>query len=185
MPQTGQKKQVIGASVEKLLADKPFSAVSVEDICRNAGISRRTFYRYFTDKYEVITWIFEREYDQFRNPAVEDDVYNGIQQFCYVLYDNREFYRRALLIEGQNSFAEYCVKQVRGYIRQQYGMTAGCNMTETFLDHIAGAVFESMRTWLLQEGSVLPAVFVNRLAHVMEMLGAKAYFGSRHRRATA
>lgn len=36
--------------------DEPIVDLSVSDICRKAGISRQTFYRYFDSKYDVLYW---------------------------------------------------------------------------------------------------------------------------------
>lgn len=36
--------------------DEPIEKLSVKDICRKADISRDTFYRYFTSKYDIIVW---------------------------------------------------------------------------------------------------------------------------------
>ena len=36
--------------------DRPLDELSVKDICANADISRDTFYRYFTSKYDIAVW---------------------------------------------------------------------------------------------------------------------------------
>ena len=36
--------------------DKSLDVMRTADICDNAGISRRTFYRHFTDKYAIAPW---------------------------------------------------------------------------------------------------------------------------------
>ncbi len=51
-------RERITDAAEKLLADRSFSELQVKDICREAGISRQTFYRYYRDKYEILQWNF-------------------------------------------------------------------------------------------------------------------------------
>ncbi len=43
-----------------------FDATSVADIAADAGVSERTFYRYFADKYEVLLVDYEARLDWFR-----------------------------------------------------------------------------------------------------------------------
>lgn len=38
--------------------DKSLDSMKVSDICEKAGISRRTFYRHFDNKYEIPDWFF-------------------------------------------------------------------------------------------------------------------------------
>ena len=44
------------SAVDRLVTEGSYDELSVNDICRQAGISRSTFYRLFDDKYEVIKW---------------------------------------------------------------------------------------------------------------------------------
>jgi len=46
-------------AVMTLTATKSLDELSVKDICDEAYVSRRTFYNYFTDKYDVVSWFFQ------------------------------------------------------------------------------------------------------------------------------
>ncbi|RUS49213.1 TetR family transcriptional regulator [Cohnella sp. AR92] len=43
----------------KLLNQKPFSAITVNDICEEALVHRSTFYRYYVDKYNLFNQLME------------------------------------------------------------------------------------------------------------------------------
>lgn len=43
----------------ELMADKAFSQVSVTAICKQAGVSRTTFYNHFKDKFDIAHWHFD------------------------------------------------------------------------------------------------------------------------------
>jgi AcrR family transcriptional regulator len=47
-----------------LVAEKGFDAVTVGDIAQRAMVNRATFYRHYTDKYALVTSIFEEEVAQ-------------------------------------------------------------------------------------------------------------------------
>lgn len=47
-------------ALETLLQEYPLKKVSVSDICRATGISRPTFYKYFSNKYRIIQWYWDK-----------------------------------------------------------------------------------------------------------------------------
>lgn len=51
--------QLIMNSYIKLLNQKPFSAITVNDICEKALVHRSTFYRYYVDKYDLFNQVIE------------------------------------------------------------------------------------------------------------------------------
>jgi AcrR family transcriptional regulator len=58
---TGDDRELaILATAERLLAEQPLSAVSVDDLARGAGISRPTFYFYFASKDAVLLTLLDR-----------------------------------------------------------------------------------------------------------------------------
>jgi len=70
-------------------------------------MNRKSFYYHFKDKYELVNWIFDTE---FLDAIHEQEIKTGwdiLSILCRYLYANKEFYRRALKIEGQNSFEEH------------------------------------------------------------------------------
>lgn len=44
--------------MKKLMEKKPFSKISVGDICEDCGMNRKSFYYHFRDKYDLVNWIF-------------------------------------------------------------------------------------------------------------------------------
>jgi AcrR family transcriptional regulator len=59
-PSGDDRESAILATAERLLAEKPLSAVSVDDLARGAGISRPTFYFYFASKDAVLLTLLDR-----------------------------------------------------------------------------------------------------------------------------
>ena len=48
-----ETKNRIIEEYKKLVKEKKTADITVAEICRNAGISRTTFYSYFHDRYEI------------------------------------------------------------------------------------------------------------------------------------
>lgn len=58
----GTKKQIADA-LETLISEKKFSKITVGDICEKASLSRQSFYRHFSDKYDVFSYLFKTYID--------------------------------------------------------------------------------------------------------------------------
>ena len=54
-------KRMIADSLKKLMAEKPFSKITVSDIIRDCKINRKTFYYHFEDIFFLLKWSFEEE----------------------------------------------------------------------------------------------------------------------------
>src|SRR5688572_25866239 len=59
-PSGDDRELAILATAERLLAERPLSAISVDDLARGAGISRPTFYFYFASKDAVLLTLLDR-----------------------------------------------------------------------------------------------------------------------------
>ncbi|MBX9032448.1 TetR/AcrR family transcriptional regulator [Gordonibacter massiliensis (ex Traore et al. 2017)] len=58
-------KQCLFSSFERALQDKPVSDITVSEICNDAGISRKTFYKYYSDPFALLL-------------AMQDDLFAGL-----------------------------------------------------------------------------------------------------------
>lgn len=59
-------REAIGAAASRLFLDQGFQSATIDDIAKAAGIGRRTFFRYFETKEDVVLWKF----DQFARHVV-------------------------------------------------------------------------------------------------------------------
>ena len=65
---TRYTKMVLRDSLMELMKTKPISAIYIKEICTLADISRATFYKYYTDQYDLLrkteeeTFIFIEKY---------------------------------------------------------------------------------------------------------------------------
>lgn len=58
-----QTKMKFADALECLLRKKNLDDIQVSEITALAGVSRKTFYRHFTDKYELAEWYFRQFFD--------------------------------------------------------------------------------------------------------------------------
>ena len=62
-------KKVLAESLKELMLRRDFADITVTDLCAAAEVNRRTFYRHFTDKYQLVTWIYDKGFQK----AIGDD----------------------------------------------------------------------------------------------------------------
>ncbi len=55
-----ERERAILQTAERLLEERPLSEISVDDLARGAGISRPTFYFYFSSKDDVVLTLIDR-----------------------------------------------------------------------------------------------------------------------------
>lgn len=58
-PSGDDREQAILATAERLLEERPFADISVDDLAKGAGLSRPTFYFYFRSKEAVLLSLLE------------------------------------------------------------------------------------------------------------------------------
>ena len=51
-------RKKLSEAMEYLLSRKNLDDIPVSEIAKMAGVSRRTFYRHFCDKYELVNWYY-------------------------------------------------------------------------------------------------------------------------------
>lgn len=160
MSQVGIVKDAIAESFKELMRRMPFEKISIVDICEQSGISRRSFYRYFSDKYELLQWIYEHEY--LRGSVYNDDwvIWDDLPSICEYFYSDRKFYLNAFKVAGQNSFREYCHKLLKPLIYRDFeGVFSDERDADFFIEHLAEMFFDGFVLWLGREPCEPPEKF--------------------------
>ena len=92
-------------SLKELLLRTSFEKITIQDITKNAGVIRPTFYKHFADKYALLEWIFTNEIIEPTIPLIEADMLKeAIDLMLRQIERNFKFYAKVARIEGQNSF---------------------------------------------------------------------------------
>lgn len=96
---------VLAESLKTLSAIKPIEKITIKEITDRAGVIRPTFYNHFQDKYELLEWIAINELFKPAEPLFAAGMLKeGVTFVLTTMSKEREFYHRAVALEGQNSF---------------------------------------------------------------------------------
>ncbi len=100
-------EQDLADSLKELVLHVPFEKITIKQITDGAGVIRVTFYHHFQDKYDLLGWIIRREILGPVRILIENNMFKEANTLIFSnLLRDKEFYMRAVKIEGQNSFEE-------------------------------------------------------------------------------
>ncbi len=109
VPDRVDTQRHIANVTEALLKEIPLEELSVKQIIEAAQVSRATFYHYFKDKHDVVTWIYISEVDRLvEKHKSTNDLSLEIFRF---MYSHRDFFIRAFSYAEQNSLVDYMVER--------------------------------------------------------------------------
>lgn len=165
-------KKALAASLKSLMTEVPFTKINIADICERCQMNRKSFYYHFRDKYELVNWIFDTEFIE----AVKDSRCVTVESafdvlLCY-FYDNRNFYRKALQIDGQNSFSEHfrelCQPVFTAALENTY---EDKKVTEFHVNFLADALMCAILRWLSTPQCLPADEFASLLKQSLRLMG--------------
>lgn len=173
-------KRALATALKELMDQVPFDKIQVAHICDRCDMNRKSFYYHFKDKYDLVNWIFDTEFIAF---AIEsnglqhpNDRWDLIERTCGYFYENRNFYRKALKIKGQNSFSDHLREYCRPLLKSRIAYLLNDSVAEDFvIDFFADAMMCAIERWLLDKDCMPPEKFVAKVKRVVES-GATAIY---------
>lgn len=101
-----QTKELFATELELMVGEMPLSKVRVVELCHRCGTIPQTFYYHFHDKYELVAWMFQRDY---AGTAIPSQGYSPheLERRTRGFEPRRLFYRKCFDERAQNSIAEY------------------------------------------------------------------------------
>lgn len=136
----------------KLLKEKPFEKIKLNEICEEAMIHKTTFYNHFEDKYDLLKFaITELQKNMLNQMNDTDDFFNYYLNLAYIymkhIKENKEFYY-AVFFDEKNSicldiFYNLFTKDIEDKLNKIYN-----KIPINYLSHFYfSGVFEVVREW--------------------------------------
>ena len=176
-------KRALAAALKVLMEEIPFAKISITDICDSCGMNRKSFYYHFKDKYDLVNWIFDTEFIEEAAAKDYPTFWNALLDLCEYLYENRNFYRRALKIEGQNSFHVHfhalIAKSIADELDLLFGPEEALEMqsTDLFITFFADGLTGMIERWITQRGCDEPEIFMAQLRLFFAKVAFEVYRG--------
>ncbi len=106
-------KDLLADSLKELMVKKSFEKITIKQICDATGVIRIVFYNYFSDKYDALEYIVDRDLYETVLPYIKcKKREDAFKVMIYTIQENIDFYRAGYQIIGQNSFEDAVYKAV-------------------------------------------------------------------------
>lgn len=172
MADSNLTKRALAAALKELMEKVPFEKIQVAHICEKCDMSRKSFYYHFKDKYDLLNWIFDMEtfslFQSLSNAKQLEDRMDVIRDVCYYFYKNRTFYRKALKIEGQNSFSEHFREYITPILKLRITYLFGDSADDFTLNFFTDAAVCTIERWLQEKDCMPPDQFVSKLQNTIQ-----------------
>lgn len=157
-------KKALAEALKELMEEKTFEKITIGDICERCEMNRKSFYYHFRDKYDLVNWIFDSELIAAVQQEDYEDTWLLFMDVCRFFYDNRNFYRKALCIKGQNSFFDHFRELLLSIIANSLkDMLGGEEISEFQTDFFADAFVMAFKRWILEYNTMSPEEFIEQL----------------------
>ena len=103
-------REILVDSFHELAEKKPVNKITIHEIARNCGYSPATFYRQFSDKYDLMVWDYINSCSEIMNQVEENKQSweETVAQCCRYFYNQRQYVQNLLKnTEGQEAFFNY------------------------------------------------------------------------------
>ncbi len=108
-PDTGTREKLIQTATD-LLWTSSYGAVSVDDICRTAGVKKGSFYHYFPSKHDLAIKAMEEYFKAYIKPDMD-----------------RIFAANIDFADQMNALGDFIIEEQRAVLKK-YGLVCGCPM---------------------------------------------------------
>lgn len=157
-------KRQLAQSMKQLLRKSPIEKITIQELVDLAGVIRPTFYHHFRDKYELLEYIVREDLLVPVKPLLMNDmITEGLTLLFSSIKKEREFYERAVRIEGQNSFESIAIQEVKKLLLEVMESLYGRNhyryvwlSRDVIAEYYAQSMCYVAITWIKQDFMIEP-----------------------------
>ncbi len=148
-------KEYYVEALETLLQKKPFEKIQVKDLCEYCNTTRTTFYYHFRDKYDLVAWIFNRDYNSVFFVSGADMTEQTAVKLLERMYEKRSFYKKVFTDHSQNSIRNYIhdfnVENGNKVVKFTYNVEKLSDEQLYLIRHFSYGTMQMLIDWLLEK----------------------------------
>lgn len=167
-------KRALEQSLKNLLLKKPLTKITINDIAKDCGINRMTFYYHFKDIYDLVEWsCLEDAKKALEEKKTYDTWQQGYLQIFHAVRENKPFIMNVYHCVDREQVEKYLKTVTDGLLmgvieEQAAGMTIR-KEDKGFLARVYSYVLVGlMLDWVKDDMKEEPEVIVDKLAVVIQ-----------------
>ena len=178
-------KRALGASLKKLLLQKPLNKITISDIAEECGISRMTFYYHFKDIYDLVEWTCVEDAAQaLEGKKTYDTWQEGFLNIFHAVQANKPFVMNVYRCVSRERIEQYLNPLIHslilGVVQEK---SVGMSVSEADQQFIANfyeyAFIGVMLEWIGSNMREDPAAIVERTSKLVHGSILRALYGFR------
>ncbi len=164
-------KSIFAQELIRMVRKTPLAKVRVSDLCARCGADRRTFYYHFIDKYDLVAWIFTRDYISSLEAEQGQFTLQHSINILGKMARNKDFYKAVFTDNSQNAVRHYTYsyfyKLGTDAMKEHFAIDILPPEMEYAVMHHSHATVEITIEWLLGEHDYTPEQFARLQYHFM------------------
>ncbi len=166
-------KRALGASLKKLLLQKPLNKITISDIAEECGISRMTFYYHFKDIYDLVEWTCVEDAAQaLEGKKTYDTWQEGFLNIFHAVQANKPFVMNVYRCVSRERIEQYLNPLIHSLIlgvvqEKSVGMSVGEADQQFIANFYEYAFIGVMLEWIGSNMREDPAAIVERTSKLV------------------
>lgn len=161
-------KEVFMQSLLELSREKNIEKLTVQDILNHTGAARQTFYNHFSDKYDLINYVYQYNVESFFSKYYETmDLYECIYQVYVLFIKNKQFYTHIAKMECQNNFRTFLYDNTKNFyinaIERRYGKDEISTRLIYIIDYTCYGAVGLCMDWIMNDMNETPELMASRI----------------------
>ena len=161
----GETAERIRAAYRELVTEKRTANIPIREICQSAGISRKTFYHYYEDRFDLLRAIIYEEIEQPLKLCLNSGfAYEDIFKIMFANFLMRKkFYVIAFRDEDGSSIYDTLAQRLVSII-SLYPKAGFTEEEKAYIDRkFAVDIVQTVRDWVLHDMTIPP----DRMARIL------------------
>lgn len=145
-------KLLLSESLMRLCEKNPLSKISVKQVYESCGVSKRTFYNHFQDKYDLVSWHWRNELRKMFEELGASYTYRDLMRDCYqsMTPGERNFSQIFRDSTVSDLFVSDCLRDSIAFFERflaKHGITANAERLRFLLEYHFSANGAALRSW--------------------------------------
>lgn len=166
-------KEKIASAMKQCMLTTPLEDITVKKICTIANLSRQTFYRCFTDKYDLINWYFDTLLDtSFAQMGKGKTITEALDKKFTYIKNECIFFKVAFSYSQQNNLRDHDFHSIFYFYQKLYQEKSNQKLTGNVLSllemYCQSSVYMTSK-WILQNCPTSPQELTKLMLQAMPL----------------